>query len=76
MSKNDNYEISDSLWGRITQYASAVKESWAKDVDEYVKDVMDTDSRSDEEYYGSTVLQDSAHSVELVAHLVGFGLFK
>jgi len=32
---------------------------------------METDSRSDEEIYGSTVLQDSAHSVELVAHLVG-----
>jgi hypothetical protein len=71
MSKTTNYEISDSLWGRATQYASSVWESWGKDVDEYVEDVMETDSRSDDELYGSTVLQDSAHSVELVAHLVG-----
>ncbi len=71
MAKNENYEISDSLWGRATQYASSVWDSWGKDVDEYVDDVMETDSRSDDELYGSTVLQDSAHSVELVAHLVG-----
>jgi len=71
MAKNDNYEISDSFLGRVGQYASSVWHSWGKDVDEYVEDVMETDSRSDEEIYGSTVLQDSAHSVELVAHLVG-----
>jgi len=71
MIKADNYEVSDSLWGRATQYASAVWDSWDKDVDEYVEDVMDTDSRSDDELYASTVLQDSAHTVELVAHLVG-----
>ncbi len=71
MKTNNNYAISDSLWGRITQYASAVKESWGKDVDAYVDDVMETDARSDEELYGSTVLQDSAHNIELVAHLVG-----
>ena len=71
-----HYESNDSLWTRVTDYNSAVWDSWGKDVEEYVDDVMDTDSRSNEEYYGSTVLQDSAHSVELVAHLVGFGLFK
>jgi uncharacterized protein Yka (UPF0111/DUF47 family) len=71
MAQNDHYEVSDSLWGRATQYASAVWKAWGKDVDAYVEDVMDTDSRSDEECYVSTVLQDSAHSVELVAHLVG-----
>jgi len=70
-NKDTNYEISDSLWGRATQYASSVWDSWDKDVDEYVDDVMETDSRSDDELVGSTVLQDSAHSVELVAHLVG-----
>ena len=43
MAKNDNYELSDSLWGRTTQYASAVWDSWGKDVDGYVDDVMETD---------------------------------
>jgi len=71
MAKNDNYEVSDTFLGRVSQYASSVWDSWGKDVDEYVEDVMETDSRSDDELYGSTVLQDSAHSVELVAHLVG-----
>jgi len=71
MTKNDHYEISDSLWGRMTQFGSAVWESWGKDVDEYVEDVMDTDRRSDDELYASTVLQDSFYNVELVSHLVG-----
>jgi len=72
MSKeSNNYEISDSLWERVTQYASAVSEAWGKDVDSYVEEVMDTDRRSDDENVGSTVLQDSAHNVALVAHLVG-----
>jgi len=71
MANKDNYEISDSFLGRVGQYTSSVWDSWGKDVDEYVDDVMETDSRSDDELYGSTILQDSAHSVELVAHLVG-----
>jgi len=54
MSKTTNYEISDSLWERATEYASSVWDSWGKDVDAYVEDVMKTDSRSDDELYGST----------------------
>jgi len=47
MTKNNHHETSDSFLGGFTQYASSVWESWGKDVDEYVEDVMDTDRRSD-----------------------------
>jgi len=43
MANKDNYEISDSFLGRATQYASSVWDSWSKDVDEYVDDVMETE---------------------------------
>jgi len=43
MTNKDNYEISDSFLGRVSQYTSSVWDSWGKDVDEYVDDVMETD---------------------------------
>ena len=71
MTKDNTYEVSDSLWGRVVQYASALKESWSKDVDEYINERKDTNERSQDEYSASTLLQHLGHDAGLVTHLVG-----
>jgi hypothetical protein len=37
MSKTTNYEVSDTFLGRVSQYTSAVWDSWGKNVDKYIK---------------------------------------
>ncbi len=71
MSKTNNHENSESLWGVVTGYASSLWDSWDKDFDEYVEDSLKTNDKSDEEIFFNTSLQHSVHSVELVSHLVG-----
>ncbi len=71
MSKINNHENSESLWGVVTGYASSLWDSWDKDFDNYVEDALETNAKSDEEIFFNTSLQHSVHSVELVSHLVG-----